>query len=631
MNRINVLSKEISELIAAGEVIERPSSVIKELVENSIDSGASLITVEIKNGGGSYLRITDNGCGISPEDVPLAFLRHATSKIVSREDLDSIFTLGFRGEALASISAVSKVDVITKRASDEYGTHYVIEASEEKLIESCGCPDGTTIVVRDIFYNVPARLKFMKKPVTEGNAVSAVITKLALSHPEISFKFIRDNKQELLTAGDGKLYSAVYSVFGREFASSMIPVNYEYNGIKVSGFTVKPLLAKANRSFQNFFINNRYVKSITCTVSLDEAYKNSIMTGRFPACVINLEISPSIVDVNVHPAKIEVRFSNEKLVFDSVYFAVKNALLENDTPIELRLEDKPNFTKQELFDVKVIEPSPVQLAFSSTMNMQSSHAPYLQNERNHDNSAGIEVFEAFSSENKATQTLPKNDTAEALKEFKYITNESIIKKQPHNSEIIEPYIEKPNTKIIGEVFSTYIIAQRGDEMLMIDKHAAHERIIFEKLKKNNEAKSVQMLLKPEYVLLSHEQYDALIENSEKAQMLGFRIEEGCLPEICVTGIPSVADGLDITEIVTEIADNFLKFRHDPAIDLFDELYHSIACKSAIKGGDKTTQGELKAVVDELSTDESIRYCPHGRPVMIRLSKKDIEKQFRRVL
>ena len=332
MSEIKVLSKEVSELIAAGEVIDRPASIIKELLENAIDAGANVITVEIKNGGRTYIRVTDNGKGISKDDLPIAFLRHATSKISVKNDLDSIMTLGFRGEALASICAVSKVDVLTKRPEEDYGTHYVIEGAVEKACEECGCPDGTTFVVRDIFYNVPARLKFLKKDVSEGNFAADLVTKLTLSHPEISFKFIRDNKVEILTAGDGKIYSAVYSVYGRDFANSMLEVDYTWQGMHITGFTVKPLSAKPNRRFQNFFVNKRYVKSRACAAALEEAYRNLLMTGKFPACVLYIDIPPNTIDVNVHPTKIEVRFSDEKLMHEAVFFAVKNSLMKNDRP-----------------------------------------------------------------------------------------------------------------------------------------------------------------------------------------------------------------------------------------------------------------------------------------------------------
>ena len=367
MSEIKVLSKEVSELIAAGEVIDRPASIIKELLENAIDAGANVITVEIKNGGRTYIRVTDNGDGIAPDQLPIAFLRHATSKISSKIDLDSIMTLGFRGEALASICAVSKVEVLTKRLCDNYGTHYVIEGAEEKESEQSGCPDGTTFVVRDIFYNVPARLKFLKKDSSEGNHVAELVSKLTLSHPEVSFKFIRDNKTEILTAGDGKTYSAVYSVYGREFANSLMNVDYTWQGIHISGFTVKPLMSKPNRKFQNFFVNNRYVKSKACAAALEEAYRNVIMTGKFPACVLYIDIPPNTIDVNVHPTKIEVRFSDEKLMHEAVYFAVKNSLLENDKPNELVLEPKKNFREDELYTKPEIQTG-TQLEFAVDNN-----------------------------------------------------------------------------------------------------------------------------------------------------------------------------------------------------------------------------------------------------------------------
>ena len=329
MPQINVLSKEISELIAAGEVIERPASVIKELVENSIDSGAKHITVEIKNGGATYMRVTDDGCGMSYDDVPKAFLRHATSKITSKSDLDRILTLGFRGEALASVSAVSRVELMTKQPGETFGTLYTIEGSEEVSHEKSGCPDGTTIIIRDLFYNVPARAKFLKKDVTEANAVSQIMQKITLSHPEVAFKMIRDNRMEFNSAGDGELYSAVHAVYGRDFARDLIPADYEYSGIHITGFVIKPLYSSANRSFQHFFVNGRYVRSRLCSAALENAYSNMIMTGKFPACVLMIDLPPAAMDVNIHPAKAEVRFTDEKTVSNAVYFAVKNALMNH--------------------------------------------------------------------------------------------------------------------------------------------------------------------------------------------------------------------------------------------------------------------------------------------------------------
>lgn len=643
MNRINVLSKEISELIAAGEVIERPCSVIKEVLENSIDSGANIITVEIKNGGISYMRVTDNGCGISENDIPLAFLRHATSKIKSKEDLESIITLGFRGEALASISAVSKVDVITKRLEDEYGTHYTIEGSEEKQLERSGCPDGTTIIIRDLFYNVPARLKFLKKAVSEGNAIASVVNKIALSHPEISFKFIRDNKQELITPGDGKLYSAIYSVFGKDFAKSLIPVNFDYNNIKVTGYTVKPLLSRSNRAFQNFFINNRYVKSVTCTVSLEEAYRNSIMTGKFPCCVLNLEIAPDIVDVNVHPAKIEVRFSDEKIVFDSVYFSIKNALLENDIPTELKLNDKPNFTKTELYDVKPVEvEKPQQLQMNlNNISFNSKQEEYLPEKS--DNVIFEKKIEPniITIDNKVSHYEKPTEKSEDIRppvvkedlsDFKYLNQNAFLKKEEPVVVVHQAEPEKePEIKIIGEAFTTYIIAQIDDELLLIDKHAAHERYIFEKIKNDNLMLNTQLLLEPIYILLSYEEYDAFITNKDIINNLGFSFNEFEGTKIVIDGIPTVLNNTDISDLIPELATNLIMHKKNPSNNVFDELFHSFACKSAIKANDKSDKLELLSLVKKIYNDNYIKYCPHGRPVLIKLTKKEIEKQFKRVL
>lgn len=648
MPKINVLTKEVAELIAAGEVIERPSSVIKELLENSIDSGANVITVEIKNGGRTYMRVTDNGCGINPEDIPTAFLRHATSKITSKDDLDKILTLGFRGEALASICAVSKTEVLSKVIDQEYGTHYVIEGSEEKVNEKSGCPDGTTIVIRDIFYNVPARLKFLKKDVTEGNAVSAVVSKLALSHPEISFKLIRDNKTELVTAGDGKLFSAIYSVFGKSFASSLIPVDYSYNGITVKGYTVKPLNAKAKRTFQNFFINNRYVKSVTCMVSLEEAYKNQIMTGKFPACVLSLDIPPDLVDVNVHPAKIEVKFSNEKMVYESVYFAVKNALLQDNSPKELEFEDKKNFTNSERHQLNETD-----RGVQTALNIKHESADSVNKIGNftvktyskpEEEFYRVEAPKAEYSAEKDTYNKDndisklKPEEPRDLHDFKFLDSSSFIKKESKsetvvtdNSDNVENEFSKSKPLAIGEIFNTYIIVEKDDEMYLFDKHAAHERYIFEKIKSEADNLDSQMLFEPADVLLSYDEYDAVISNIETARQFGFILEDANAPSIKVLGVPVVIEDTDPSDIITELAHNFLEHKQDPNLSLFDELYHSIACKAAIKGNIKSDKLELQSLIDKIFDDENIRYCPHGRPVFTKISKREIEKQFKRIV
>ncbi|MEG0614194.1 MAG: DNA mismatch repair endonuclease MutL [Oscillospiraceae bacterium] len=626
MAKISLLSKEIYELIAAGEVIERPSSVIKELVENSIDSGADVITVEIKNGGTTYMRVTDNGFGISETDVATAFLRHATSKITSKSDLDSILTLGFRGEALASVSAVSKVEVLTKLAEEQYGTHYVIEGSEEKLLEKSGCPKGTTIVIRDIFYNVPARLKFLKKDVTESNSISSIVNKIALSHPEVSIKLIRDNKQELFTTGDGELYSAIYSVFGKSFAETLLPVKYSLNGINVSGFTVKPLFARANRTFQNYFINGRYVKSVTCMVSLEEAYKNSIMTGKFPACILNIEIPPNVVDVNVHPAKIEVRFSDEKMIFDSVYFAVKNALMTSDMPAELNVSKKYS-------PVHTFESVPEDKISTNQMQLHSEKSAY--------NAAPLteKVTEPvcenssknyFEKANNPVEINEKKD--EQIENFKYINKQSFEKKTViAEPKTIEETPSKPAIRIIGEAFLNYIIAEVEDKLLLIDKHAAHERFLFEKIKNQQKDLDCQLFLAPMNLLFSYEEFDALTNNVQLLNKLGFSIKKAQASAIDVLGMPVFLDGISPQDILPEIAQKIINGNKNPQADILNDLYHSIACKSAIKANDKTSILELTALVEKIYGDENIKYCPHGRPVMITLTKKELEKQFKRIV
>lgn len=690
MGRINLLQKETSELIAAGEVIERPSSVIKELIENSIDSGADNITVEIKNGGISYIRITDNGCGMEPEDVPLAFLRHATSKISSKEDLNSINTLGFRGEALASICAVARVEVLTKVSGSMYGTHYVIEGSEEKLNEQTGCPDGTTIIIRDIFFNVPARLKFLKKDVAEGNAIADITSKIAVSHPEIAFKFIRNNHQDFFTPGDGDLYSSIYSVMGKDFAESLIPVKYKLNGVKIQGFTVKPLKGRPKRNFQYFFVNGRYVKSYICSYALEEAYQNSIMEGKFPACVLLMEISPVMLDVNVHPAKIEVRFNDDRLIHDSIFFSVKTAIQNNSEPMPIEIKQpvldytKPlpesyNIGKQLMFDTEkqAEQPEPrvrinevdevvgrrenIPTVGTASVNINNSHdsqgnafsGSFYGNAR-YDSNQKTEIKQNFEklepkrnvtvqveyndSHNESFQTdipysveppedIPANvkpEIAEHSGGYKYITEQSAA-----------PIIEQPKKeiffRIIGEAFKEYIVAEVDKEIIIVDKHAAHERILFEKLKSGQQNLQCQMMLESVDVMLSNDEFDALIQNKQTAFDLGFSFKENRNTSVSVNGIPAMLDGCDPADLVIELADNFRNNRSNPLPVILDDMYHTFACKAAIKANDENSPIELSEIVRTLLENESIRYCPHGRPVMFKITKYELDKQFRRIV
>ncbi len=649
MAKVQVLSKETAELIAAGEVIERPCSIVKELVENSIDSGASSITVEIKQGGISYLRVTDNGCGIDFEDVPTAFLRHATSKIQSKEDLDSILTLGFRGEALASICAVARVDVLTKTAGGEYGARYSIEGGEEMEYERAGCPDGTTIIIRDVFFNVPARLKFLKKDVTEGNAIASIVDKIALSHPEIAFKFIRDNKQEFITPGDGDLYSSIYSVMGKQFAASMIPVDYELNGIKINGFTVKPLFGRPNRTMQHFFINGRYIKSIVCTHSLEHAYQNNIMEGKFPSCVLRLTVPPSIVDVNVHPAKTEVRFTDERVIADSIYFSVKNAILLDSAPAEITLKkpvpdytkplppEQPVYTQTSLqsgtvfhetkpsFREEIPIQSVVTQAHIPAEARVSAEYPAPKLPKSDDDPIAIPYNiegEATAEEVPIEQLTPAGDM-----QFKYISEASFEKKK----EVPAEPTREIYFRVIGEAFKNYIIAEVEGDIVFIDKHAAHERMLFEKLKSGSQKLSCQMLIQPVEVLLSGEEFSAMIQNGELVREMGFDFEIAPPSSVAVKGIPSILDGCDPADLIIELAKNLSENKADPMPEILDNMYHTFACKAAIKANDTNTLSELSVIVRTVLTDERIRYCPHGRPVMFKLTKRELEKQFKRIV
>lgn len=688
MGRINLLQKETSELIAAGEVIERPSSVIKELIENSIDSGADNITVEIKNGGISYIRITDNGCGMEQEDVPMAFLRHATSKISSKEDLNSINTLGFRGEALASICAVARVEVLTKVAGSMYGTHYIIEGSEEKLNEQTGCPDGTTIIIRDIFFNVPARLKFLKKDVAEGNAISDITSKIAVSHPEIAFKFIRNNNQDFITPGDGDLYSSIYSVMGKDFAESLIPVKYKLNGVKIKGFTVKPLKGRPKRNFQYFFVNGRYVKSYTCSYALEEAYQNCIMEGKFPACVLLMEVSPVMLDVNVHPAKIEVRFNDDRLIHDSIYFSVKTAIHNNSEPMNIEIKQPiPDYTKPlpESYNIGT------QLMFNTEQRKQTESAAPVQHFSQPERPeqplrvnevsdlvgrrenvpvmgiASVNTSKPTGSYADLPWTTPKPAVSEPIPqknvsvqvEYNDYKNDSSQTDIPYTVEPPEdipetptpdipehsggykyineqaPIIEQPKKeiffRIIGEAFKEYIIAEVDKEVIFVDKHAAHERILFEKLKAGQQNLQCQMMLEPIDVMLSNEEYDALVQNKQTAFDLGFSFTEKRNTSVSVNGIPAMLDGCDPADLIIELASNFSNNRNNPLPVILDDMYHTFACKAAIKANDENSPKELAEIVRTLLENESIRYCPHGRPVMFKITKYELDKQFRRIV
>lgn len=681
MGVINVLDKHIADLIAAGEVVERPASVIKELVENSIDAGAKNITVEIKNGGTTFMRVTDDGCGILKEDIKVAFLRHATSKVKFENDLDCISTLGFRGEALASICAVSRLQLITRNKNEEIGSSYEIDGGEEVSFDDAGCPIGTTFIIRDLFYNIPARAKFLKKDVSEGNAVSNIIDKTALSHPEIAFTYIKDGKQALKTFGDGKLISSIYSVFGKDFANGLIPVEYELDAIKIKGYVSKPVNSRPNRNMQNFFINGRYVKTRTAMVAIEEAFKGSIMVGKFPSCVLNIKLPFEMIDVNVHPAKIEVRFINERPVFDAVYHAVKSALIKfdsrknasfkNNTAFNERSNFNPFNNAQAILSKKPETPksAPAVSAKQDVMQKEDSFNPFEnvsfnseENDKTKEHKKkNIDNIKLSDSGNPFS-IISKQAVNNAKKEASFKPQQQIIptivteaeleiinteEKESENSvkentefDFVDTesnsapvLINQNETEIryIGEAFGTYIIAEKNKkEILFIDKHAAHERMIYEKLKAEKAASFSQILLQPITVMLEKSEYDAAINNLDMFKSCAFDVEDFGNSTVIVRSAPQYLDAADISDCIAEMADYIAIGKNDIFTEKMDWFYHNVACRSAIKAGNKSTPQELIDIVKKLEENPQIKYCPHGRPVCIVMTKNEIEKQFGRV-
>lgn len=618
MPEIRVLPKEISELIAAGEVVERPASVIKELVENSIDAGADNITVEIQHGGITYMRITDNGCGIARNDVPTAFLRHATSKIKSSGDLNAIGTLGFRGEALAAVSSVAKVEMFTKPRENDLGTHYEIDGGQEKLCEEAGCPDGTTIVIRDIFYNTPARMKFLKKDVSEANAAAAVVERIALSHPEIAFKLIRDGKQSLMTPGDGKINTTVYSVLGREFAGTLMEVDGGLDGIGVKGLTCKPVSCRPTRNYQFVFLNGRLVRSGTVTAAVEQAYKNSAMIGKFPGFVLYLSVPLDTVDVNVHPAKTEVRFSDERRIFDAVYSSVRSALSKGDTRPEVKLKE-PVFNPFERMSTAQYRQQPIS-------KPTVAEEVYKVKPSLHNIPKTVTFRDANYNHDKTEKTVyvpEKVINPPAAEPEKPIIPERVAVDITREVED-----EKPPVTLIGEAFLTYIIVQMGESVFMIDKHAAHERILFNKLKKEQKTE-MQALLTAVTVSLTREEYNAVISNTEKLGKAGFEVEDFGNSSVRVSAVPAALTKEDIPSVISELAGDLLKGKA-PDAERLDDMYHTVACKAAIKAGSRTSPLEMQKLAERVLYSDDIMYCPHGRPVAFEIKRRELEKQFGRI-
>ena len=654
MPQIQCLPPHVADLIAAGEVVERPASVIKELLENAIDAGASAIVAEIEHGGLTYIRITDNGCGIPAEQLPTAFLRHATSKLRAAADLAAIGTLGFRGEALAAIAAVSRVDIFSRAAGEEMGAALHLEGGKPGQTEPTGCPEGTTICVRDLFYNTPARMKFMKKDSAEGAAVSGVVQHLALSHPNVSFKLLRDGQEVLHTPGDGQLLSAIYAAMGRDFALGLLPISGSGGDVKVEGFVTKPLNGHGSRGKQVFFVNGRFVKSQLLTAALEEAYKNQLLKGRFPGCVLHVTLPADRVDVNVHPAKTVVKFVSDKAVFDAVYYTILDALNAEKAP--KKPDNVPEFfqkmTARE-FKEKAAAPAEEKKPLGSFL--PKSAAPATKNvirdsvpamaQRPH-SAETVYVRDVAEPEEPIVTSSPLTGRtyeitppvkAEALTEKpvepetvavpEAPAQETITMPQEPEQQTMEPVKEAP-WRMVGEVLKTYIICEDEHETVwLIDKHAAHERLRFDVLKANRQPLMAQPLLTPETVELEPESYAAVLDNLPLLQEFGFVCEDFGGGTVLIREVPADILAADAAVTLEELAQKLALGRADPN-GARDELLHTMACKSAIKAGMTTDATELAALVEKVQSGE-ILYCPHGRPVKYQLSKYDIEKMFKR--
>ena len=661
MGIINILPKDVSNKIAAGEVVERPASVIKELVENAIDAKASIITVEIKKGGATYMRVTDNGKGMSEDDAKVCFLRHATSKIRTGEDLDAIYTLGFRGEALSSIGAVAKVTLYTKK-SDGNGVCVTCEGGEILSSDEAGLPDGTTMIVENLFFNTPARAKFLKKDTTEAGYITDIITKFIFAHPEISFKLIINGKEQLFSAGDNKIENAIYTVYGRDYAKGSLGVEYESENIKVTGVVGKGNIARPNRSYQSFFVNRRYIKSPLIIRAVEEAYKNQIMIGKFPMAILNIEINPQFIDINVHPTKMEVKFSDERQVYQAVYYAVKNALYA--------LPNVPAIEKEEKADNFLGIPLDVMKAPQNEKHNPREN-PFLKKPEETQIPKTVSVEqpkkviykESFISSqmqeklDRIEQTIPQakiSDVAKPESEVEEVKTQfrEVEEKPEIIQEAIAPASEQPKVdmvekteeapkeevvfdeyfEVIGQLFDSYIIIEKDDKMLMIDQHAAHERLKYEELLKDLENHDImsQMLLEPVMVRLSGEEMGAYEENEEVFNALGFESEIFGSDTVLIRSVPGEVAWGEVEELFIELLTQSKNLKNELITEKNQRLIYTIACKSAIKANHRMQKTEMEVLAKNVFALKNINTCPHGRPIVISMSKKEIEKEFKRI-
>ncbi len=663
MASIHVLDQNTIDKIAAGEVVERPASIVKELTENAIDAGASHITVEIKSGGIEMIRVSDDGKGIPADDIRLAFLRHATSKISCVEDLNSVLSLGFRGEALSSIAAVSRVELITKESDELTAVRYVIEGGREKLYEEIGAPDGTTIVVRDIFYNTPARAKFLKTAMTEAAHVGAYVEQLALSNPAIGFEFIVNGASRISTTGSGNLKDSIYHIYGRELSSQLLPVEYDEDGIRITGFIAKPSVSRGNRNFENYYVNGRYVKSRVVSIGIEEGYGNKLMQHRYPFTCLMIRVDGSLVDVNVHPTKMEVRFSDERKVMRAVSDCVRSVLYHQDMIIRSSLNPPVKTPTPSKKEEKYAAPAPFE---KNALREKQAAEVYKKNaEQNlknpemlHNRELSMDaVFESGKRDQSISagdDGIPQQKTvagADGIPQHKTVAGDDGIPQQKTETEETERPVRyeqqtlmdltpnvlspeaAPNRKIIGCAFKTYWIIEYGDKLFMIDQHAAHEKVLFTRFMKEYEKSQVtrQQVSPPIIITLDSIGQALCDEYMEAFTKAGFEIESFGGSDIKISAVPYHMSALGTKQLFLEMLDH-LEISTDPKkLQVYEHRVATEACKAAVKGGDRLSVSEAKALIDELFTCEDPYHCPHGRPTIISFTEKDLEKRFKRIV
>lgn len=671
MPQIEILDQQTIDKIAAGEVIERPASVVKELVENSIDAKATAVTVEIKEGGISFIRITDNGCGIEKEQVPLAFLRHSTSKIRSVEDLLTVSSLGFRGEALSSIAAVSQVELITKTASGISGVRYLIEGGKEKTLEEIGAPEGTTFLVRNLFYNTPARRKFLKTPATEAGYISDLMEHMALSHPEVSFKFIVNNQVKLHTSGNSNLKEIIYHIYGRDIAANLIGIHREFDSFSIDGFIGKPLISRGNRNYENYFINGRYVRSSLIAKSIEDGYKSFTMQHKYPFTVLHLSIRGELLDVNVHPTKMELRFSNQEQVYENIQTAIREAINQSELVYRVELTDEKKEQEKLRAEVKSAAeaarklPEPFEKKRLEALRQSvRKDSPYekkypdqpsrdKRTENRNESARKTMPIKEDESAGKAMQThtdepvsketyqqatiedmLVKENTAHyaGVKDNTASADSTVAEKQAAPRRLLAPESVKYHT-IIGQVFDTYWLVQMEDHLYIIDQHAAHEKVLYERTMAslNSREYTSQAVFPPILLSLSMQEEELLKKYMDIFTRIGFQIEPFGGKEYAVTAVPANLFGLQEKELMIEMLDGLMQLKGSETPQLILEKVASMSCKAAVKGNQKLSRPEVEKLIDELLTLENPYHCPHGRPTIISMSRYELEKKFKRVL